>query len=240
MAYDYAEIGGEARWSNFLTDRDRALLGATTWAKGSPFGLGRKAALLVVDVYYAALGVPRAPLLDAVAEWPQACGEDGWAAVDATRDLLRAARAATSPVVYFAGAGPKYGRGSKKPAAMVRTRSAGAEASAIVTEIAPEDSDIVIGKVGPSAFFSSPLDTLLRRRGCDTVLVCGESTSGCVRATVVDAHSRGYYVGVVHDCCFDRLQSSHWMSLFDMHQKYADVISRSTALDYLADQPHPS
>jgi nicotinamidase-related amidase len=236
MAYEYAEIGDEARWSDFLTERDRALLDATTWAKSDPFGLGQKAAVLVVDAYYAALGFPRAPLLDAVAEWPQACGEDGWAAVDATRELLRSARAAAMPVVYFAGAGPKYGRGSKKSAAMVRARSAGPDSNGIVTELTPEDSDIVIGKVGPSAFFSSPLDTLLRRRGCDTVLVCGESTSGCVRATVVDAHARGYYVGIVHDCCFDRFQSSHWVSLFDMHQKYADVISCSTALEYLADR----
>ena len=236
MAYEYAEIGDEAQWSDFLTERDLALLGATSWAKDRSFGLGRKAALLVVDVYYAALGLPRAPLLDAVADWPQACGEEGWAAVDATQDLLRSARAAAIPVVYFVGAGPKYGRGSKKPAAKVRARSAGAESNGIVTEVTPSDSDIVIGKVGPSAFFSSPLDTLLRRHGCDTVLICGESTSGCVRATVVDAHSLGYYVGVVHDCCFDRFQSSHWVSLFDMHQKYADVISRSTALEYLADR----
>ena len=74
----------------------------------------------------------------------------------------------------------------------------------------------------------------LRAIGTDTVIVCGESTSGCVRAAVVDAVTYRYRVGVVGECCFDRTQASHWMNLFDMHQKYADVVDVAAATDYFA------
>lgn len=73
--------------------------------------------------------------------------------------------------------------------------------------------------------------------GRNTLLVCGEATSGCVRATVVDACVLGYAVGVIADCCFDRLEASHWTSLFDMDQKYADVLEMSAIAQYLV---HPS
>ena len=91
--------------------------------------------------------------------------------------------------------------------------------------------DLVLTKIGPSGFHETPLDTVLRARDVDTLLVCGEATSGCVRATVVDACTRGYRVGVVGDCCFDRFEASHWVSLFDMDQKYADVFSADHAID---------
>jgi nicotinamidase-related amidase len=80
---------------------------------------------------------------------------------------------------------------------------------------------------------TSPLDRLLKAAACDSVLICGEATSGCIRATVVDACVLGYCVAVVAECCFDRIQASHWMSLFDMDQKCADVIDSTAAGSYL-------
>lgn len=220
-------------WADYQTPRDKALLGATTWAKAEPFGLGSRPAVLVIDMYYAALGYPRQPILDAVATWPSACGEEGWAAVDRTVGLLAAARAADVPVVYFHKAPPEFGRGSRKPLAKVAPRGTDKDGNAIVDELAPLPGDLVLRKVAPSGFHDNPLDTILRRRGVDTLIVCGESTSGCVRATVVDAHSRGYRVGVVQECCFDRFESSHWMSLFDMGQKYSDLMSLDASVTYL-------
>jgi len=67
----------------------------------------------------------------------------------------------------------------------------------------------------------------------DTVIVVGETTSGCVRATVLDAAAARFKIGVVEECCFDRTEASHAINLFDMHQKYADVISLSSAISYL-------
>ena len=103
----------------------------------------------------------------------------------------------------------------------------------IVAEIAPVDGDLVIEKVGPSGFYGTSLDFHLRSWQCDTLLVCGESTSGCVRATVVDGYERGFSIGVVTDCCFDRIEASHWISLFDIRQKYADLLDSADAAKFI-------
>ena len=211
-------------WDAFLTNQDRAVLGATTWAKQAPFGLGERMAVLVVDLYYAALAERGVDVVTAVRDWPSACGPQGWDAVDKTVPVLDAARAASVPVVYFHAAPPSLGRWNRKPATGVNPVDP-VRGNTIIAEVAPLPGDVVIQKTGPSAFHDTPLDTVLRSRGVDTVLVIGEATSGCVRSTVVDACSRGYRVGVVGDCCFDRFEASHWVSLFDMDQKYADVLT---------------
>ena len=217
-------------WNDFLTERDRQLLDATAWTKQHEFGLGTRPAVLVIDDYYGALGLPRAPILDIIDEWPTACGEDGWAAIDRTRPLLETARAHEIPVVYFTKA-PRsvlHARGT-----MVTSAIPEAKRREIVAEIAPVDGDLVIEKVGPSGFYGTSLDFHLRSWQCDTLLVCGESTSGCVRATVVDAYERGFSIGVVTDCCFDRIEASHWISLFDMRQKYADLLDGAEASKFI-------
>jgi maleamate amidohydrolase len=222
----------QAEWDRYLTERDRAVLAATSWAKRRPFGLGTAPAVLVVDLYYAALGLPRQDILDAVADWPSACGADGWAAVDRTAPVLDAARDAGAPVIYFHATPARYGRWNRKPGSALAPKST-VDANAIVAEVAPEPDDIVLEKIGPSCFHGTPLDTILRAGGHDTLLVVGEATSGCVRSTVVDACSRGYRVGVVGDCCFDRFEASHWLSLFDLNQKYADVLTAEAAIGRL-------
>jgi maleamate amidohydrolase len=222
----------EAGWEKYLTERDRALLKATSWAKQRPFGLGDNPAVLVVDLYYAALGLPRQDILDAVADWPSACGADGWAAVDRTAPLLGAAREAGAPVIYFHATPARYGRWNRKPGSALTPKST-VDPNAIVAEVAPQPDDVVLAKIGPSCFHGTPLDTILRAGGHDTLLVAGEATSGCVRSTVVDACTRGYRVGVVGDCCFDRFEASHWLSLFDLDQKYADVLTAEAAIGRL-------
>lgn len=90
--------------------------------------------------------------------------------------------------------------------------------------------DVVIEKGGPSAFFATSLDAVLRQKGCDSVMVCGLSTSGCVRATVVDALQYNYPAWVVAQACGDRNHSAHTANLHDMHAKYAEVVSLDRAL----------
>jgi nicotinamidase-related amidase len=102
-----------------------------------------------------------------------------------------------------------------------------------VREIAPSASDIVIKKLKPSAFHGTPLVGFLNDLHVDTLLICGTTTSGCVRASVIDAFSYNFRVGVIEECTFDRGKASHAINLFDMHAKYADVVGIDQVLDYL-------
>jgi nicotinamidase-related amidase len=95
---------------------------------------------------------------------------------------------------------------------------------AIRPEFKPQPQDVVITKQRASVFFGTPLVAHLTQLGVQTLIVCGESTSGCVRATAVDAYSHGYHVVLVEECCFDRSILSHKINLFDMHHKYCDVM----------------
>jgi nicotinamidase-related amidase len=100
--------------------------------------------------------------------------------------------------------------------------------------LAPVDGELVARKSRASAFFGTPVSTWLRQLDVDTLIVAGESTSGCVRASVVDAYSLGLKVSVVEEAVFDRSTLSHKVNLFDMHLKYASVRHLDEVLGYLA------
>ncbi len=102
----------------------------------------------------------------------------------------------------------------------------------IVDEIAPEPKDLVIYKLKPSGFFGTPMTGYLTQLNCDSVIVTGTTTSGCVRATVLDAFSYNYRVALVEDGCFDRSEASHAITLCDMNAKYADVVRTNEVLAY--------
>jgi maleamate amidohydrolase len=102
-----------------------------------------------------------------------------------------------------------------------------------VTPIAPAPQDIVVYKQKPSGFFGSNMASYLTLLGCDSIIVTGTTTSGCVRATVLDAFSLNYRVALAEEGCFDRSQASHAINLCDMNAKYADVVKTSEALEFL-------
>lgn len=106
--------------------------------------------------------------------------------------------------------------------------------SAIVPELAPADGELVVRKTVPSAFFGTSLAAWLTHRGVQTLLVAGAVTSGCVRASVVDAMQYGFRPMVVSDCVGDRAIAPHDANLFDMEQKYATVMTRDEALAALS------
>ena len=108
---------------------------------------------------------------------------------------------------------------------------------AIRPEFKPQPGDVVITKQRASAFYGTPLSAHLTQLGVQTLIVCGESTSGCVRASAVDAYSHGYHVVLVEECCFDRSELSHKVNLFDMHHKYADVMRADEVIAHLAKNP---
>jgi nicotinamidase-related amidase len=103
----------------------------------------------------------------------------------------------------------------------------------IIDEVAPLPGEAVLRKSSPSAFWGTPLVGHLHYLGVDTIITCGESTSGCVRASVVDGCTYRYRMIVVEECVFDRHEAAHAMNLFDMHQKYADVVSLDDVMEYL-------
>jgi maleamate amidohydrolase len=97
----------------------------------------------------------------------------------------------------------------------------------------PADDELVISKQYPSAFFGTSLDSTLEGMGVDTLIITGVTTSGCIRATCVDAMCSGFIPIVVADACGDRHEAPHDANLFDMNAKYADVVSEAETIDYL-------
>jgi maleamate amidohydrolase len=98
----------------------------------------------------------------------------------------------------------------------------------------PDPDELIISKQYPSAFFGTSLASTLTSLGVDTLIITGLTTSGCIRATCVDAMSHGFIPIVVREACGDRHPAPHEANLFDMDAKYADVVSEADILDYLS------
>lgn len=155
------------------------------------------------------------------------------AAMRQTEDLLALARergwpVAHSRIVYADDDSDANVFSAKVPGML--TLKEHSPASAIVAELAPRPGELVVRKNVPSAFFGTSLAPWLTVRGVQTLLVAGCVTSGCVRASVVDAMCWGFRPVVIEDCVGDRAIGPHEASLFDMRQKYADVINLARLL----------
>ena len=201
---------------------------------GQPAGLGARPAILVIDVQYRTVGDEPAPLRESLERYYRtSCGQAGWDAVASIAPLLTAARAAGVPVIYPHVA-PKgehdSGRTGTKIPSLMNVAQRG---YAFVSEVAPEAGDLLIPKRHPSAFFGTALVSHLIDLGIDSLILAGCTTSGCVRASAVDAFAYNFHCAVVEECVYDRSELIHAVNLFDLHSKYADVITLSRALDYL-------
>lgn len=218
----------------YLSDEDRIV--AETYGFGTCAGAGARPAVLVVDVNYTFVGEAREPVAAAIKKRRNACGTRAWAAVDALQGLLAAARAKGLPIIYTTGAErPDLGKFGAAPlkrmfAAPNPTLHNLRDGNDIVDEIAPGPDDIVIHKTKPSAFFGTPLVSQLVALRVESLFITGGVTSGCVRASTVDAFSNNYPCTLVSDCCFDRYEASHALSLFDLGSKYAEVASSRDAI----------
>jgi nicotinamidase-related amidase len=225
----------ERIWDRFLTDRDRAHVARHPPARK---GAGDRPVLLLVDLYRWAFGDRPEPLMDAIETWPGSCGLAGWEALPHIQRLLGEARRLGIPVVHVTGSESIPGWRDATPRGGTPTAPGDAERRRrryeIVDEVAPIAGEVVVQKASPSAFWGTPLFGLLNGLGVDTIVIAGESTSGCVRATVVDAKANRYRVLVPEECVFDRHEAPHAINLFDLDQKYADVIPLAEVLDYLA------
>jgi nicotinamidase-related amidase len=180
-------------------------------------GLGEKPALIVVDVNVGFTD-PESPLV---------CDLED--VVEAIRRLLEAFRCASLPVVFTTVAFDEAAKQAAKvfiekvPALL--TLEAGSRWVEIDPRIAPLPNEAVLVKNFASAFFGTPLPSILTSGGCDSVVVTGASTSGCVRATAVDALQHGYRVVVPREAVGDRNADAHDANLYDLDTKYADVLA---------------
>ncbi|HEV8680836.1 MAG TPA: isochorismatase family protein [Stellaceae bacterium] len=235
----------EPIWNRFLTERDKAVFAAGGF--GARMGFGKRPALLVIDVNWAFCGERPEPILDSIKKWRTSCGEDAWTALPYIKQLIEAARGKGLPVIYTTGErradnwdSGSWAWKSSRSAEMgggARPGSNDLDGNEIVAMIAPGPRDIVIRKQKPSGFFGSNLASYLTLLGADSVVVVGTTTSGCVRASVVDAFSLNYRVILAEEGCFDRSEASHALSLCDMHAKYADVIPTAEVLAHFDGLP---
>jgi maleamate amidohydrolase len=190
----------------------------------SSFDMSARPALIIVDFTLGFSGRRGLELAEAAKEFPTACGPAAWAAIPPTARLANMFRALKFPIVYtfadtdnmrFAGSiSTKMQRSNFPP-----------QYNDFPEEIAPREGEWVMGKCKASAFFGTPLIAYLTRESIGSVVICGGSTSGCVRATAVDAAQNSYKTFVVEDCCFDRSNYAHCANLFDLQAKYATVVS---------------
>ncbi|MGE0719315.1 MAG: isochorismatase family protein [Alphaproteobacteria bacterium] len=213
----------DAGWERYLGPEDRAVIARARF--GRRMGIGERPAVVVIDCQRYMVG-ERGRNDD---RYPSSCGAIGWAAVDRTVSLVQAARAAGVPVVMtrfvLDPTGADIGVYGRKRDLLQRDDWCldGTPGAELLPELGPEPGDIVFVKKKPSAFFGTPLLSLLIDRKVDTVIVTGGATSNCVRATVFDSASYNFRTIVAREAVFDRIPVSHAISLFDMDRQFADV-----------------
>ncbi len=191
--------------------------------------VGDRPALLAIDLYNLVYRGGAKEPHELVSEFPSSCGRYAWEAIEPTKSLFGAARQAGIPVVYTTA--------PTTSSVVATNRQAGLgsqdEDYEIFEAFAPQEGDVLIVKERASAFYGTPILPELNRLGISSLIVCGESTSGCVRASAVDAYSAGYHVSIAEECVFDRSLLSHKINLFDLHHKYADVLGTEDIVAHL-------
>jgi nicotinamidase-related amidase len=192
---------------------------------GTRSGFGQHPAILVVD-FCLGMTDPASPL-----------GADMSEAIDATRELLDCARTRGLPIVYttvvYTQGCPDGGAFVQKVPAM-RIFEEGGRWSELDPRLARRTSEPIVLKKFASAFFGTNLAALLTSQRVDTVIVTGSTTSGCVRASAVDALQSGFKVIIPVECVADRAQGPHEANLFDLQAKYADVMAMTDVLAAIA------
>ena len=227
-------------WDDFVPKEDKKVF--ETAGYGKKMGFGSRPALFIIDVHYNFVGDKPEPILESIKKYRTSCGSRGWAAVPHIQNLLEKVRSKKFPVIYTVSERRKdyFDSGVQRRKSfrhMEPTSVIGQKGTEIVHEVAPEEKDILISKRKPSAFFGTPLMSYMNDLDVDTIILTGCTTSGCIRATAVDAFSYNFRTVVVEECCFDRFLSSHAVNLFDLNTKYADVLPLSEVIDYIDGLP---
>jgi maleamate amidohydrolase len=207
-----------AVWDDVLDEQDKKMFAKAKMGGSGTFG--ERPAVVIVDMTYGF----------ADSKFRLGYSETGYPAVAATSKLLQKAREKEIPVFFTKGyseanaPGNGLWKGGEGKTEMENT---------IVEQIAPNKNEVVIQKRRPSAFFGTNLVDMLIYHRIDTVFITGLTTSGCVRATVVDAFSYNYRVIVPEECVGDRSQISHKVGLMDINMKYGDVLKLDQVLQWM-------
>jgi nicotinamidase-related amidase len=207
-------------WKDVVSESDLNLY--AMWRRET--FVGPRPALLAIDLYDSVYRGGPYPPSEINDKYPGTCGIFAHRAIAPTKLLFAAARRAGIPIFFCT----QETRPNNRPTGAVSTKRQNArpspDAFAIYKEFPVEASDIVICKQRASVFQGTPLSSHLTILDVSSLIVIGESTSGCVRASTVDAHSNGFHVTVVEECTYDRAELTHKVNLFDLAHKYADVM----------------
>ena len=231
----------ERIWDKFLTEKDKEIFQLSGYGKAG--GFGTRPALFIIDVQYNFTGdEPGESQVEGIKKYRTHCGEAGWKAVPHIERLLKLARAKNLPVFYtqserradMRDSGVQVGKSHR---GAEQTSIEGTHATQTVAPLAPEPQDILIGKRKPSAFFGTLFMSHLNFFDVDTLIMTGCTTSGCLRASTVDAYSFNFKVIIPEETAFDRFEASHAINLFDLNCKYADVIPTDEVAAYLEGLP---
>jgi len=211
-------------WEDLLSEQDRQVItkagydkeGASSWDSR---GMGTNPMVLVIDMQRLVVGEDE-PILDAIDDYRTAMGEIAWDAIDHIEPFLSFAREQGLPVTYTRVVPSSYDDPHH-------------EDLDIVEPVAPKEGETVIDKSYASAFYGTDLLSRLVRGDHDSVIIVGNSTSGCVRATAIDAQQNGFDVILPQECLFDRIEASHKIALMDLWMKYAEVLEREEVEEFV-------
>ena len=207
----------ERVWDRYIEEPFRSRVSG----QHNPPQITENSALVVVDLYNLVYEGGDRPVSELIDQFPAACGEHAYRAIEPTNTLINLFRDRGLPVFFST---KDFGRSQRTGNATHRPRNRPKPGDyEIYPAIDFQPTDVLIKKRRASVFFETSLQEHLQRLGISDLFVAGESTSGCVRASVVDAFSFGYRVCVVEDCVFDQNPMSHAVNLYDVQHKYGQV-----------------
>lgn len=219
-------------WADIITADDEQRYDRAGFGRAS--GWGTRPALLIIDMQYRSVGNSPKPFYEALEEYTTSCGDVGWAAMEQVARLIAAFRASQRPILYPHVA-PKLteDRGGTLGAKVPGIMDVPDRGYQFPEQIEPQPGDLLLPKKHPSAFFATPLASYLIGLDVDTLVVTGATTSGCVRGTVVDGFSYNFKCIVPADAVYDRSPTVHQVNLFDIAQKYGDVVTTDDVLSHM-------
>jgi len=216
-------------WEDIVSEPMRAIYRAYE----RPLGIKGRPAVLAIDLYNKVFAGGPKPPHELQTEFPSSCGRFAYDAVEPIVDVFTTARELGVPIIHATASR------TRTDVIATNRRPGGVEGEAgdqqweFYPPLAPAPGERVVEKERASSFYGTQLIAELVMRGIGTVIVVGESTSGCVRASVVDGYSNGFHMVVVEDGVFDRSWLNHQVNLFDLHHKYADVIDSAHVVGLL-------
>lgn len=219
-------------WEELLTEEDKEVLKKGRIREKKP--LGKKPLLLIIDCQPNYLGEDK-PIVEQLDKWPSGGGAAAWSSLRRIIKVRDVARSANLPIFYTRNVQRQTLRYDSFSAKTDRDQTKyleGSPATELVEALKPLPSELVISKAYPSAFYGTPLLSYLIKLNVDTLIIAGNSTSGCCRQTAIDAVSMHFALGYLEDCITDRTGPSHKIGMLDIYMNYGNLISSEEVIEY--------